>query len=165
MKWIDEMFVSMEKNRDSVPAKTNTSRTKLDPTRRLNKHPPGALSAWSGLVSSITNDVNDFNKHKKRAGQTAACMSQGPFECQVYLPGMHSKRLVLTLGNNGLDVSVHPDFPKQQSTITIEIDKEGQQGWWVLGKPTQENAKLSGQELSEYLLKPILASADINRDA
>jgi len=165
MKWIDEMFVSMEKNRDSVPAKRNTSGTKLDPTKRLSKQSPGALSAWGGLVSSITSDVNEFNKHKKRAGQTAACMSQGPLQCQVYLPGMHSKRLVLTLGNNGLKVSVHPDFPKQQSTITIEIDKEGQHGWWVLGKPTQENAKLSGQELSEYLLKPILASADINRDA
>jgi hypothetical protein len=78
---------------------------------------------------------------------------------------MHSKRLVLTLANNGLKVSVHPDFPKQQSTITIELDKEGQHGWWALGKLTTETAQLSGQELSEYLLKPVLASADFNRDA
>jgi hypothetical protein len=162
MKWIDEMFASMEKDRAPVSATRIVGDTKVDRTERLKKQSPGALSAWNVLVTSITSDVNDFNKHKKRAGQTAVCMSQGPSQCQVYLPGMHSKRLVLTLDNNGLEVSVHPDFPKQQSTITIELDKEGQHGWWVLGKPTKENAKLSGQQLSEYLLKPILSSADIN---
>jgi hypothetical protein len=165
MKWIDEMFAGMENNRDPVSATRSAGGTKVDRTERLKKQSPGALSAWSSLVSSITSDVNEFNQHKQRAGQTAVCISQGPSQCQVYLPGMHSKRLVLTLANNGLKVSVHPDFPKQKSTITIELDKEGQNGSWVLGKLTKENAQLSGQELSEYLLKPILASADINRDA
>jgi hypothetical protein len=165
MKWIDEMFVGMEKDRDPGPAKKSAGGTKANSTERLKKQSPGSLGAWSALVSSIASDVNDFNKHKKRAGQTAVCMSQGPSQCQVYLPGMHSKRLVLTLDNNGLQVSLHPDFPKQQLTITIELDKEGQHGWWVLGKLTKENVNLSGQELSEYLLKPMLASADINRDA
>jgi hypothetical protein len=164
MKWIDEMFAGMEKDKGPVPAKSSAGGTKVDRTERLKKQSPGALSAWSALVSSISSDVNEFNKHKKRAGQTAVCMSQAPSECQVYLPGMHSKRLVLTLADNGLKVSVHPDFPKQQSTITIELDKEGQHGSWVVGKLTTETAKLSGQELSEYLLKPILASADINSD-
>lgn len=162
MKWIDEMFASMEKERAPVSANRIADATKVDRTERLKKQSPGALSAWSALVTSIASDVNDFNKHKKRAGQTAVCMSKGPSQCQVYLPGMHSKRLVLTLDNHGLEVSVHPDFPKQQSTITIELDKEGQHGWWVLGKLTKENAKLSGQQLSEYLLKPILSLADIN---
>jgi hypothetical protein len=165
MKWIDEMFASMATDRDLVPAKKSAGGTKANSTERLKKQSPGSLGAWSALVSSIASDVNDFNKHKKRAGQTAVCVSQGPSQCQVYLPGMHSKRLVLTLDNNGLHVSLHPDFPKQQLTITIELDKEGQHGWWVLGKLTKENVNLSGQELSEYLLKPILASADINRDA
>ncbi len=164
MKWIDEMFAGMEKDRGPVPDKSSVGGTKVGRTERLTKQSPGALSAWIALVSSITSDVSEFNKHKKRAGQTAVCMSQGPFQCQVYLPGMHSKRLVLTLANNGLKVSVHPDFPKQQSTITIELDKEGQHGSWVLDKLTKENAQLSGQELSEYLLKPILASADINKE-
>lgn len=161
MKWIDEMLASMEDNRGPAPAKRSGAGTKVDRTERLKKQSPGALSAWSALVSSITTDINDFNQHKKRAGQTAVCMSQKPFQCQVYVPGMHSKRLVLTLANDGLKVSVHPDFPTQQSTITIELDKEGQHGSWVLDKLTRESAQLSGQELSEYLLKPILASADI----
>jgi len=164
MKWIDEMFAGMEKDRGAVPAKRGAVGTKADRAERLRKQSPGALKVWSALVSSITSDVNEFNKHKKRAGQTAVCISKGPAQCQIYLPGMHSKRLVLTLADEGLEVSVHPDFPKQQSTITIELDKEGQCGWWVLGKLTKENAQLSGQQLSEYLLKPILATADINSE-
>jgi hypothetical protein len=163
MKWIDEMFASIEKDREPVPAKRAGS-IKVDRAEGLKKQSPGALGAWNALLGSITSDVNEFNKHKKRAGQTAACISQGRFQCQVYLPGMNSKRLVLSLDNNGLAVSVHPEFPKQQSTINIELDKEGQHGWWVLDKLTKENAKLSAQELSEYLLKPILASAETSRD-
>jgi hypothetical protein len=75
---------------------------------------------------------------------------------------MQSKRLVLTLENNDLYVSVHPDFPKQRLTITIESDADGKHGFWVLGKRTEERAKLSAQQLSEYLLKPILASSSID---
>lgn len=159
MKWIDEMFANMEKDRAPASAKS-ADRTKVARTEHPRKRSPGTLGAWSALVSSITTDVNDFNQHKQRTGQTAVCMSQGNFQCQVYLPGMHSKRLVLTLDSNDLKVSVHPDFPKQQLTITVETDMEGKHGFWVLGDPAKE--KLSGQQLSEYLLKPILASADIN---
>lgn len=162
MKWIDEMFANMEKDRAPASAKRGADGTKVARSEHLKKRGPGALGAWGALVSSITNDVNDFNQHKQRTGHTAVCMSQGNFQCQVYLPGMHSKRLVLTLDSNDLKVSVHPDFPKQQLTITIETDMEGKQGFWVLGNPAKESGKLSGQQLSEYLLKPILASADIN---
>jgi hypothetical protein len=87
---------------------------------------------------------------------------------------MHGKSLVLTLDEKDLQVSVHPDFPKQPLTITIELDKDGQHGFWILGestlgkstldKSTQENAKLSDQQLSEYLLKPVLSGAAINRE-
>jgi len=66
------------------------------------------------------------------------------------------------LENNDLYVSVHPDFPNQRLTITIEPDADGKHGFWVLGECTKERAKLSAQQLSEYLLKPILASASIN---
>jgi hypothetical protein len=75
---------------------------------------------------------------------------------------MHGKRMVLTLDGNDLHVSVHPDFPEQELTITIEPDQEGQHGFWVLGEPAKESGKRSVQQLSEYLLKPVLAYADIN---
>ena len=77
---------------------------------------------------------------------------------------MRGKRLVLTLDRNDLQVSVHPEFPKQPLTITIEPDTEGQHWFWFLGERTKESGKLSVQKLSEYLLKPIFASADINRE-
>jgi hypothetical protein len=77
---------------------------------------------------------------------------------------MHGKSLVLTLHDKDLQVSVHPDFPKQPLTITIDLDQEGQHGFWILGESTSENAKLSDQQLSEYLLKPVLSGAAIDRE-
>jgi hypothetical protein len=165
MKWIDEMFVNMEKERAAESAHRSARATKVSQAAHPKKQIPGAMDAWSALLSTITNDINDFNKHKKRVGQTAVRMSQGPFGCEVYLPGMHGKRLVLKLDGCDLQVTVHPDFPEQQLAITIEPDKEGLHGFWVLGEPSKESGKLSVQQLSEYLLKPILASADINSDA
>jgi hypothetical protein len=164
MAWIDEMFANMEKEKAAASAKRSAKATKAGRKEHPKNQIPGALDAWNALVSSITNDISEFNKHKKRAGQTAVNMSQRRFQCEVYLPGMHSKRLVLTLDNNDLRVSVHPDFPPQQLTITMEPDKEGRHGFWVLGEPAKESGKLSVQQLSEYLLKPILASADTNTE-
>ena len=161
MKWIDEMFADMKKERAAALV-SSANGSKVSGTKHPTKQIPGALNAWRALVSSITVDVRDFNNHKERAGQTAVRMSQRPLECEVYVPGMHGERLVLTLDDNDLHVTVHPDFPDQQLTITIELDKEGQHTFWVLGEPTKEGAKLSVQQLSEYLLKPLLASADIN---
>ena len=161
MKWIDEMFVTMETDRSAASAKKSANATKTDRTEHP-KQIQGALDAWSTLVSAITNDISDFNKHEKRAGQTSARVARRGFQCEVYLPGMHGKRLVLNLDNNNLGVSVHPDFPKQELTITIEPEKDGQHGFWVLGESARESGKrLSVQQLSEYLLKPILASSDI----
>jgi hypothetical protein len=162
---MDEMFATMEKDRAAASAKR--SAVKTGRIEHLEKQIPGARDVWNALISSIKSDVNDFNKHKKRAGQTAVRVAQRGFQCEVYLPGMHGKRLVLTLDNNDLEVSVHPDFPKQQLKITIEFDKDSQHGFWVLGEPTKKEptkmgGQLSCQELSEYLLKPILVSADIN---
>lgn len=164
MQWIDDMFVSMEKERAAAAlAKGGANGHKVNQTKHLKKEIPGALNAWGALVSSITSDVNEFNKHKERAGQTPVRMSQRRFQCEVHLPGMHGKSLVLTLDDKDLQVSVHPDFPKQPLTITIEL-KEGQHGSWVLGESTKENAKLSDQQLSEYLLKPVLSGAAIDRE-
>jgi hypothetical protein len=165
MQWMDEMFVSMEKQRGAAAlAKGSANGAKVSQTKHLNKETPGTLNGWSALVSSITSDVNEFNKHKERAGQTPVRMSQRRFQCEVHLPGMHGKSLVLTLHDKELQVSVHPDFPKQPLTITIDLDQEGQHGFWILGESTSENAKLSDQQLSEYLLKPVLSGAAIDRE-
>jgi hypothetical protein len=165
MQWIDDMFVNMEKDRATAAlAKGSANGAKVNQTKHLKKQIPGALNAWSALVSSITSDVNEFNKHKERAGQSPVRMSQRHFQCEVHLSGMNGKSLVLTLDDKDLQVSVHPDFPKQPSTITIELDKEGQHGFWLLGESTKENAKLSDQQLSEYLLKPILSCGAINQE-
>jgi hypothetical protein len=161
MKWIDEMFVNMEKDRAAETAKRDPKAAKGDRKKLLKDQVPGAPEAWNALVSSITNDVSDFNRHRDRAGQSAVRIARRRFECEVYLPGMHGKRMVLTLDNNDLRVSVHPDFPTQQLSITIEPEKEGQHGFWVLGEPANESGRLSVQQLSEYLLKPILNCADI----
>ena len=163
MKWMDEMFADMEDDRVAESAKRGAKSVKVEETEHLKKQSRGASDAWNVLVSSITNDVQEFNKHAKRAGQTPVCISHRDCQCEVYLPGMQSKRLVLTLDNNDLHVTVHPEFPRQQSTITIEPDGDGQHGFWILGEHTKESAKLSAQQLSEYLLKPILSSAAINR--
>jgi hypothetical protein len=165
MQWIEEMFANMEKDRALASVKRNAHGAKVNRPEHHGKEVPGALTAWTALISSMTDDIKDFNNHKERAGQTAVCIRTEHFQSEIYMPGMHSKRLVLTLDNNDLQVVVHPDFPKQQLTITVEPEKVGQHGFWVLGESTQESVKLSAQQLSEYLLKPILSAAAINREA
>jgi hypothetical protein len=161
MQWIEEMFVNMGKERMAASAKSKE--VKVARKEHLKKPIPGTLNAWNALVSSITSDVNEFNNHKERAGQTPVRMSQRHFQCEVHLSGMQGKSLVLTLDNKDLQVSVHPEFPKQPLPIAIELDKDGQRGFWVLGESSKEGAKrLSDQQLSEYLLKPILSTAAIN---
>jgi len=162
MTWIDEMFVNMEKDRADASAKRSAKGTGSDGKEHRKKRIPGAQTSWSALVASIRNDVSDFNKHKKRAGQSAVHLSESGFQCEVYLPGMHGKRLVLTLDDNDLHVTIHPEFPEQQLTITIEPDNDGQHIFWILGDPAKESRKLSVEQLSEYLLKPVLAGADIS---
>jgi hypothetical protein len=163
MLWIDEMFVGMEKDRAAASAKRSEKRTEVDRAKRPKNQVPGVLIAWNSLVSSITKDVNEFNNHKERVGQTPVRISQRSSQCEVHLPGMQGKSLVLTLDNKDLQVSVHPEFPKQPLTIAIELDKDGEHGFWVLGESSKESAKeLSDQQLSEYLLKPVLSSAAIN---
>ncbi len=61
-------------------------------------------------------------------------------------------------------MSVHPQFPKQPLTIAIELGKDSQHASWLLGESTKEIARLSDQQLSEYLLKPVLFCASINRE-
>ena len=122
------------------------------------------IKAWNALVSSISNDVNEVNSHKERAGQTPARIFQTPFQCEVHLAGMQGKSLVLTFDDRDLHVTVHPEFPEQPLTIAIELDGEGQRASWVLGESTKEHAKLSNEQLSEYLLRAVLFSASAKRE-
>ena len=162
MQWMDEMFANMEKDRTAASAKRSEKAASVARAKHVKNQVPGALHAWNALVTSITNDVTEFNNHKERAGQAPARVLQRHFECAVHLPGMQGKSLVLTLDNQDLQVSVHPDFPQQPLSIAIELDADGQHAFWTLGESTEGNAKLSNQQLSKYLLKPVLSSASIN---
>jgi hypothetical protein len=162
MQWIDEMFANMEKDRAAASAKRSEKAASVARAKHVKNQVPGVLHAWNALVTSITNDVTEFNSHKERAGQTPARVLQRYFECAVHLPGMQGKSLVLTLDNPDLQVSVRPDFPKQPLSIAIELDADGQNAFWILGESREGNAKLSNQQLSEYLLKPVLSSASTN---
>lgn len=162
MQWIDDMFVTMDKARDAESASRQVHRRRVDPKEHVKERSPGAQDVWKALVSAIKIDVKYFNSHKRRSGQPAVCLSERRFECEIYLPGMISKRMVLTLDDNDLRVSIHPEFPDQQLTVTIEPDPDGKHSFWVLGGPAKESRRLSVQQLSEYLLEPILSSADIN---
>ena len=157
------MFVGMEKDRAAELVKRRAKGLHVHRTEHLKKENPDTVDLWSALTSAIAEDVNEFNHHKERTGQAAVRISNRHHQCEVYLPGMQGKRMVLTLEDNELKVSVHPDFPSQQLAITIEPDQEGRHGFWVLGDHSKENAKRSAQQLSEYLLKPVLSSAEINR--
>jgi|SRR5271165_1802984 len=161
MPWMKEMFVNMEKDRTAAAAERGTHHAKVDRTNP-QKRSPGELQAWNSLISSITSDINNFNDAKERAGHTAVRISKRNFQCEVHLSGMQGKTLVLTLDNQDLNVSVHPDFPEQTLTITLELDSQGHV-FWILGQAANESKKLSDQQLSEYLLKPILSCAAINR--
>ncbi len=156
------MFVGMESDRVAESTKRVAKHPKAEAPEHLEKQVDGAMEAWTTLFSTITSDVAEFNGHPQREGHPPVCVSHRHCRCEVYLPGMQSKRLVLTLVNNHLQVSVHPEFPEQRLTLTIEPDAGGKHGFWVLGEHTKERAKLSAQQLSEYLLKPVLSSAAIN---
>ncbi len=162
MQWIDEMFANMEKDRTAASAKRSEKVAGFARTKPVKKRLPGTLDAWNALVASITIDVNEFNNHKDRAGQTPARICRRHFQCEVHLPGLQGKSMVLTLDNRDLQVSVHPEFPKQPLAIEVELDETRHTVFWILGESTGENARLSNRQLSEYLLKPVLSSASIN---
>jgi len=159
MQWMDEMFANMENER-TAPSLRHADDAKADRTEYPRSR--AAQSGWDALVSAITKDVNSFNSRKERSGHTVVRISQRHFQCEVHLSGMHGKTLALTLEDRGLQVSVHPDFPVQPLTISLD---EGRDGFWILGPTTNESEKLSCEQLSEYLLKPILSCAAINREA
>lgn len=50
--------------------------------------------------------------------------------------------------------------PEQKQTVTMELGGDGQHVFWILREHSKESAKLSVQQLSEYLLKPVLTCAE-----
>ena len=164
MQWIDEMFANMTRDKAVASAKRSAHRSKPDGAVDAGAARPGVGDAWGALVASIARDVDAFNRHPRRAGMAAVCVSERPLQCEVYLPGMHSQTLVLTLENEDLQVLVHPEFPNQPLAIKLDLDRDGRLRSWILGEPAEENSKRSAAELAEYLLKPVLASADINAE-
>ncbi len=162
MEWIDGMFVAMKADEDI--ALKRKQHTKGEKPKNREKQAAGALSAWKGLTAAIAADVNDFNLHPRRAGKSQVCMhdklvSPNHFECDVLVPGMSSEMLVLKLDNsNSIEVSVRPRFPAQPMAITLESDDNGQQSHWSVGNTPENKARMSVQELSEYVLKPLLST-------
>jgi hypothetical protein len=81
-------------------------------------------------------------------------MHKRPSECEVYC-GMHSQRLVLRLDNDDLQVSVHPNFPKQRLTITVELDPDSAR-FLSSRRIFQESARLSVQHRIIAEARPLL---------
>ncbi len=123
--------------------------------------------AWAELISKMRQDVDEFNNHKARAGHSPVLMtneasSAAQLQFEVYVPEMNSRVLVLTLVRKGLQVDVRPQFPDQEAAISFESRPNGCFAWVVVGKAGETGNELSVQQLSEYLLAPILAGTEID---
>jgi hypothetical protein len=169
MPWIDAMLVGTDKEAAPASVRTSGQSARIETIKNPAKQTAATLNAWKALVLAITNDVNDFNNHPKRAERGAVrvhdkLLSRAHYQCEIFLPGMRSKMLVLALENdNDVRVSIHPDFPKQRFAIRIESDQEGECRFWVLGDTTDKTTELSAEQLSEYLLKPVLSLAEAGK--
>jgi|SRR5579872_1475554 len=164
MKWIDEMFVTMKADELTAIARKQKKHITRDKPKPQAMQAAGALAAWKALTAAIAIDVNDFNLHPQRIGKSPVCMqdkmvSPTRFECDVLVPGMSSEMLVLRLdSDNSVEVSVHPKFPAQPLAITLEPDDDGHNSHWIVGNTAENMATMSVQQLSEYVLKPILST-------
>jgi hypothetical protein len=94
MRGIDEMFVDMEKDRAAVSLARKGKMANAARKRGSEKRSHPTLNAGSALVSSLTNDVNEFNSQRERVGQTPVRISRWHFQCEIqgdlsciHLPG------------------------------------------------------------------------------
>lgn len=169
MAWIDAMLVSTGKEAAPAPAMISGQRASVETLKNPAKQTAATLNAWKALVFAITSDVNKFNNHPKRTERGAVrvhdkLLSRTHFQCEIFLPGMRSKMMVLALENdNDVRVSIHPEFPKQRCAIRIGSDQEGECHFWVLGDTPDKTTELSAEQLSEYLLKPVLSLAEAGK--
>jgi hypothetical protein len=169
MAWIDDILVGTDRESGTEFLRKSGRTTSVETTKNPAKQTAATLKAWKALVFAITNDVNDFNNHPTRAKLGAVrvhdkLLSRTHFQCEIYLPGMRSKMLVLALENdNDVKVSIHPEFPKQRFDIRLESDKESDCHFLVLGDTPDKTTELSVEQLSEYLLKPVLSLAESSK--
>jgi hypothetical protein len=167
MPWVDEMLSATRLNRASESAKRRLDHASNSDTDKPEMQISGGKDAWADLLAVLRTDVKEFNNHKSRAGHSPALMSGqtlalARFQFEVYVPEMNSRLLVLTLTGNSLHVNVRPQFPDQQSTIRLESGKNGKHYCWFLDGLGKEKKEVSVQQLSEYLLRPILSSSEID---
>lgn len=169
MRWIDEMLSKTRAGKlaESVKRKTKVVAVAAEgnPIREIGGD---ARAAWAELLAAMRKDVDEFNKHKARAGHspvllTNEALSLERLQFEVYVPEMNSRVLVLTLGEKGLRVDVRPHFPEQLSAIQIEFCPNSRRFSWVVdGGAGKAKNKLTVQQLSEYLLGPILSGTEID---
>jgi hypothetical protein len=167
MPWIDEMLSATRLDKAPESAKKKLGHTSDGDADRLDQQISVGKDAWTDLLTVLRADVKEFNNHKSRAGHSPALMSGqalelARFQFEVYVPEMNSRLLVLTLTGNSLHVNVRPQFPSQQWTITLESSKSGKHYSWFLDGTDKEKKEVSVQHLSQYLLKPILSSSEID---
>jgi len=167
MTWIDEMLASTRVNKASEAALRNKAHRTDGAKEKPDKQLSVVKEAWAELLCVMRKDVKAFNNHKSRATHSPALMSTeslslARFQFEVYVPEMNSRLLALTLTGNSLQVNVRPKFPEQESTITLESEKGGKRYCWLLDGAGKEKKELSAEQLSEYLLRPILFSSEVD---
>jgi hypothetical protein len=166
MTWIDEMLANTRVNKASETALRKQTHLSDGAKEKSDKQLSIVKEAWAELLSVMRRDVKEFNNHKSRATHSPALMSTeslalAKFQFEVYVPEMNSRLLVLTLTGNSLQVDVRPKFPEQEATITLE-SKEGKQYCWLLDGTGKHKKEVSAKQLSEYLLRPILFSSEVD---
>jgi hypothetical protein len=167
MPWIDEMLSVTRLNKASESAKRKVGHSSSSDAEKVDKQISAGKDAWADLIAALRADVKDFNNHSTRVGHSPALMSGqslalARFQFEVYVPEMNSRLLVLTLTGNSLYVNGRPQFSVQPLTITLESAENGKHYGWFLDGTGKEKKQVSVEQLSEYLLKPILASSEID---
>jgi hypothetical protein len=165
--WIDEMLANTRVSKASAAALRKRTHLSESSKEKSDQQLSIVKEAWAELLGVMRKDVKDFNTHKSRATHSPALMSTeslslARFQFEVYVPEMNSRLLVLTLTGNSLQVNVRPKFPEQEAAITLESQKGGTHYCWLLNGTGKEKKEVSAEQLSEYLLRPILFSSEVD---
>ncbi len=165
MPWIDEMLSRAKENKIAADAKRRTKKLIGRPLENSERQISAGKNAWAELLSAMKKDVDEFNRNKSRLGHSPVLMTSeasalAGYQFEVYVPEMTSKLLVLTLAGNNLLTVIRPEFPEQPSTITLSSTKKSPNYCWMLGGADGAQSEMGAQQLSEYLLRSVLSSAE-----
>jgi hypothetical protein len=165
MPWIDEMLSRAKEKKIAADAKRRTEKLTAGPLENSESRISAGKRAWAELLSTMRKDVNEFNNNKSRLKHSPVLMTGeasalAGYQFEVSVPEMTSKLLVLTLTGNNLHIVIRPEFPEQRSTITLSSTRNSQSYCWMLGDSDGAQSELSAQQLSEYLLRSVLSSAE-----